>query len=86
VKDILDRVISALGARGHHHRVADAMRAIRQRRREEILGANVADFRAFADALAELTAYGQVVVFGSEQAIQAANSRRPGLLRVSKVV
>ena len=29
---------------------------IRQRRRDEILGASVADFRAFADALAELTA------------------------------
>ena len=39
---------------------------IRQRRRDEILGASVADFRAFADALAELTAYGQVVVLGSE--------------------
>jgi Zn-dependent M16 (insulinase) family peptidase len=47
---------------------------IRQRRRDEILGASVADFRAFADALAELTAYGQVVVLGSQQAIQAANS------------
>ena len=42
---------------------------IRQRRRDEILGASVADFRTFADALAELTAYGQVVVLGSEQAI-----------------
>ena len=29
---------------------------IRQRRRDEILGASVADFRAFADVLAELTA------------------------------
>jgi Zn-dependent M16 (insulinase) family peptidase len=29
---------------------------IRQPRRDEILGASVADFRAFADALAELTA------------------------------
>jgi Zn-dependent M16 (insulinase) family peptidase len=59
---------------------------IRQRRRDEILGANVADFRAFADALAELTAYGQVVVLGSEQAIRAADARRPGFLHVSKVV
>ena len=59
---------------------------IRQRRRDEILGASVADFRAFADALAELTAYGQVVVLGSEQAIQAANARRPGFLHVAQVV
>jgi Zn-dependent M16 (insulinase) family peptidase len=59
---------------------------IRQRRRDEILGASVADFRAFADAVAELTAYGQVVVLGSEQAIQAANARRPGFLHVAQVV
>ena len=50
---------------------------MRQRRRDEILGANVADFRTFADALAELTAYGQVVVLGSERAIRAADARRP---------
>ena len=56
---------------------------IRQRRRDEILGASVADFRAFADALAELTACGQVVVLGSEQAIQAANARRSGFLHVA---
>ena len=59
---------------------------IRQRRRDEILGASVADFRAFADALAELTANGQVVVLGSEHAIRAGNARRPGLLHVSKVI
>jgi len=59
---------------------------IRQRRRDEILGASVADFRAFADALAELTAYGQVVVLGSEQAIQAANTHRPGFLHAAQVV
>ena len=51
---------------------------MRQRWRDEILGANVADFRAFADALAELTAYGQVVALGSERAIRAADARRPG--------
>jgi len=59
---------------------------MRQRRRDEILGANVADFRAFADALAELIVYGQVVVLGSERAIRAADARHPGLLHVSKVV
>ena len=59
---------------------------IRQSRRDEILGAGVADFQAFADALAELIAHGQVVVLGSEQAIQAANVRRPGLLHVAQAV
>ena len=59
---------------------------IRQHRRDEILGASVADFRAFADALADLTAHGQVVVLGSEQAIRAVNARRPGFLHVSKAM
>jgi hypothetical protein len=59
---------------------------IRQRRCDEILNANGADFRAFADALAELTACGQVVVLGSEQAIQAVNDRRAGFPHVSKGV
>jgi len=59
---------------------------IRQRRRDEILGASVVDFRAIADALAELTTSGQVVVLGSEQAIQGANTRCPGFLHVAQVV
>jgi presequence protease len=59
---------------------------IRQRRRDEILGANVADFRDFANILAELSSQGQVVVLGSEQAIQAVNARRPGFLHLAQVV
>ena len=59
---------------------------IRQRRRDEILGASVADFRAFADVLADLTTHGQVVVLGSEKAIHGVNNRRPGFLQVSKVI
>jgi presequence protease len=59
---------------------------IRQRRRDEILGASVADFRDFANILAELTAQGQVVVLGSDQAIEAVNARRPGFLQVAHVV
>ena len=51
---------------------------IRQRRRDEMLGANIADFRAFADALAELTACGRVVVLGSERPIGAVSALRPG--------
>ena len=59
---------------------------MRQRMREEILAASVADFREFASALAQVAEHGRVVVLGSEQAIQAANARRPGLLSVSKVM
>ena len=55
----------------------------RQRQREEILGASVADFRAFANVLEDLTAEGRVVVLGSQEAIQAVNARRPGFLHVS---
>jgi Zn-dependent M16 (insulinase) family peptidase len=56
------------------------------RRRDQILGARVSDFRAFANALADLTAHGKVVVLGSEQAVRAANTRRPGFLHVSRVM
>jgi Zn-dependent M16 (insulinase) family peptidase len=59
---------------------------IRQRRRDEILGTSVADYRAFADVLADVAEYGQVVVLGSEQAIGAVNARRRGFLHVSKVI
>jgi presequence protease len=59
---------------------------ILQRRRDEILGARIADFRAFANALSELIDHGQVVVLGSEQAIRAVNARRPGFLHVAEVV
>ncbi len=59
---------------------------IRQRWRDEMLGAGIADFRAFADALAELTVNGQVVVLGSEQAIGPVNAQRPGFLHVSNVI
>jgi Zn-dependent M16 (insulinase) family peptidase len=58
----------------------------RQRMREEILSTTVADIRTFADAMADVSANGLVVVLGSEQAIEAANSERPGLLTTSKVL
>ena len=58
----------------------------RQRMREEILSTTVADIRTFADAMADVAANGLVVVLGSEQAIEVANSERPGLLTTSKVL
>ena len=56
-----------------------------QRMREEILSTTVADIRNFADAMAEVAAHGHVIVLGSEQAIEAANAERPGLLSVTRV-
>ena len=60
--------------------------AARQRMREEILATTAADLRGFGDAMAEVAAKGRVVVLGSEQAIEAANAERPGLLSVSRVM
>jgi presequence protease len=58
----------------------------RQRMREEIISTTAADIRNFADAMAGIAAHGRVIVLGSEQAIEAANSERPGLLSVSRVM
>jgi Zn-dependent M16 (insulinase) family peptidase len=58
----------------------------RQRMREEILSTTAADIRNFADAMAEVAAHGRVFVLGSEQAIEAANAERPGLLSVTRVM
>jgi Zn-dependent M16 (insulinase) family peptidase len=59
---------------------------MRQTIREEILAASRHDFRSFADVLAQVATHGRVVVLGSEQAIEAANSKRPNLLAVTKVM
>jgi Zn-dependent M16 (insulinase) family peptidase len=58
----------------------------RQRRREEVLGASVKDFRALSEALAQVAKSGQVVVLGSEAAIKAANDERGGFLQVTRVL
>jgi Zn-dependent M16 (insulinase) family peptidase len=58
----------------------------RQRIREEVLSTTIADLRSFADAMAAVAADGRVVVLGSEQAIEAANAERPGLLTVSRIL
>jgi hypothetical protein len=54
--------------------------------RDEILSTTEADVRNFADAMADVAAHGRVVVLGSEQAIDAANAERPGLLSVFRVI
>jgi Zn-dependent M16 (insulinase) family peptidase len=58
----------------------------RQRMRDEILSTTAADIRKFADAMAGVAAHGRVVVLGSEQAIEAANAERPGLLSPSRLM
>src|SRR5258708_30423808 len=58
----------------------------RQRMRDEILSTTAADIRNFGDAMADVAVHGRVVVLGSQQAIDAANAERPGLLSASRVI
>ncbi|MBO0753764.1 MAG: hypothetical protein J2P53_16720, partial [Bradyrhizobiaceae bacterium] len=60
--------------------------AARQKMREEILSTTASDLRKFGDAMAEVAVKGRIAVIGSEQAIEAANAARPGLLTVSRVL
>ncbi|MFD2647414.1 insulinase family protein [Devosia albogilva] len=59
---------------------------LRQRRRDEILGTSRADFTAMAEALEAVAAKGHVVVLGGEAGLTAANTQRPGLLEIKKVM
>ena len=58
----------------------------RQQRRDELLSTTPADFRAFADVLAQVNEQGLVVVLGSQENIEAANSERADWLQVKKVL
>ncbi len=60
--------------------------ALRQQRRNEIVGASRADFLALAEAVEAVATKGHIVVLGGETAINAANAQRAGLLEVSKAV
>lgn len=59
---------------------------IRQQRRDEILVTTPAHFKAFADVLEAVSREGEVVVLGSQEAIETANSARDGWLDVMKVL
>ncbi len=58
----------------------------RQQWREQVLSTTSADFREFADVLAQLNSSGAVVVLGSPEAIEAANKERAGWLTVRQVL
>ncbi len=60
--------------------------AIRQQRREAILGTTPADFKTMAEAVDAVARHGHVVVLGGEAAIGKANAQRPDLLAVTKVM
>ncbi|MEI2691033.1 MAG: hypothetical protein V9H69_15495 [Anaerolineae bacterium] len=60
--------------------------AIRQRLRDQVLATTVADVRALADLLDQVSQQGAVVVLGSEQAINAANQTLATPLSMTKVL
>jgi Zn-dependent M16 (insulinase) family peptidase len=60
--------------------------AERQRIREEVLTTRAEDFKAFADILRQVNAKGLVVVMGSQEAIEQANTARGGWLQTLKVL
>jgi Zn-dependent M16 (insulinase) family peptidase len=60
--------------------------ADRQRLRDQVLATTPAQINAFADVLEQVKAHGTVVVLGSEQAINSANTERGLGLHVTKVL
>jgi len=60
--------------------------AIRQRLRDQVLAATVADVRGLADWLEQVAQQGTVVVLGSEQAIAAANQTLEAPLSMTKIL
>ncbi len=59
---------------------------MRQRIREQVLSTTQADFHAFGEVLDHLKNDGQVVVLGSKEDIEAANSQRGDWLQIRKVL
>lgn len=60
--------------------------AERQQIRDELLGTQPEDFRAFADVLEQVNERGLVVVMGSKEAIEKANAERDNWLTPVKVL
>ena len=58
----------------------------RQKMRDQVLGTTAADFKAFADVLDAVKDAGSVVVLGSQDAIDGANTERENWLKVTKVM
>lgn len=59
---------------------------MRQRLRDQILGTRPSDFANFASAMDVVCQKGQVVVVGSQAALEAANKERGGFLKIERVL
>jgi presequence protease len=60
--------------------------AVRQHLRDEVLSTTAKDFKSFGEALAAMKERGEVVVLGTPDAIQQANTGRGDWLAVTKVL
>jgi Zn-dependent M16 (insulinase) family peptidase len=58
----------------------------RQKMRDEILGATKKDFQSFGETLESAMPRGVVKVLGSETAIREAEAKKPGWLKLVKVL
>ena len=58
----------------------------RQQMRNEVLATTPKDFVKFADILDGVRDHGQIVVLGSQAAIEAANKEMGGVFAVTKVL
>jgi len=60
--------------------------ANRQRRRDQVLGTNLADLRAFGEVLSTALPTAQVCIVGAADAVEKANASKPGWLKVTKAL
>ncbi len=58
----------------------------RQRLRQQVLETQVEHFHRFGEVLEQVTTAGEVVVLGSQQALEAANQQQPGWLDVKNIL
>ncbi|GAB4572236.1 MAG: insulinase family protein [Anaerolineae bacterium] len=76
----------AKGYRSMSHYLTGYTEDMQQKLRDEVLNTTSADFNTFGEALARLRDSGTVVVMGSPEAINAANTERDNFLQVTKVL
>ncbi len=60
--------------------------AARQLWRDQVLHTSLSDFSSLGEILQQVNDNGAVVILGSQEAIQAANTARPGWLQIRKVL
>jgi Zn-dependent M16 (insulinase) family peptidase len=58
----------------------------RQQLRQQVLETQVKHFHRFGEVLEQVTTVGEVVVLGSQQALEAANQQQPGWLDVKNIL